>query len=152
MITLHVNGKPYQVSVDPDTPLFWVLREQLGLMGTKYSCGIGECGACNVLVDGAVVKSCTLSVAEVSGSQVVTIEGLQGPIAEALFKAWEEDDVPQCGYCQPGQIIQAYELLQAAPRPTDDQIDEAMSEVLCRCGTYQHIRAAIHKAAEDVQS
>jgi isoquinoline 1-oxidoreductase alpha subunit len=103
-----------------------------------------------VLVDGAVEKSCTLSAAEVSGSQIVTIEGLQGPIAEALFKAWEEDDVPQCVYCQPGQIIQAYELLQAAPRPTDDQIDEAMSDVLCRCGTYQHIRAAIHKAAGDV--
>jgi isoquinoline 1-oxidoreductase alpha subunit len=119
-------------------------------MGTKYSCGIGECGACNVLVEGAVVKSCTLSAEEVSGSQVVTIEGLQGPIAEALFNAWEEDDVPQCGYCQPGQIIQAYELLLAAPIPTDDQIDEAMSEVLCRCGTYQHIRSAIHKAAREI--
>jgi len=150
LITLHVNGKPYQISVDPDTPLLWVLREQLGLMGTKYSCGIGECGACNVLVDDAVVKSCTLSADEVSGSQVVTIEGLQGSIAEALFKAWEEDDVPQCGYCQPGQIIQAYELLLAAPKPTNDEIDEAMSEVLCRCGTYQHIRAAIHKAARDI--
>ena len=150
MITLQVNAKTYKLSIDPDTPLLWVLREQLGLMGTKYSCGIGECGACNVLVDGAVVKSCTLSATEASGSQVVTIEGLQGPIADALFKAWEENDVPQCGYCQPGQIIQAYELLQAISKPADDDIDAAMSEVLCRCGTYQHIRAAIHQTARNI--
>jgi isoquinoline 1-oxidoreductase subunit alpha len=152
MITLNVNGTIHNLSVDPDTPLLWVLREQLGLMGTKYSCGIGECGACNVLVDGAVTKSCTLSVEEAVGGQITTIEGLQGPVAETLFKAWENDDVPQCGYCQPGQIIQALELLQANPKPTDHEIDDAMSEVLCRCGTYQHIRAAIHKAAEEIQS
>lgn len=147
MITLNVNGSVHQLSVDPDTPLLWVLREQLGLLGTKYSCGIGECGACNVLVDGSVVKSCTLSLEEAAGSRVITIEGLQGPIAEALFNAWEADDVPQCGYCQPGQVLQAFELLEAKSNPTDEDIDEAMSEVLCRCGTYQHIRAAIHKAA-----
>ncbi len=147
MITFKVNGEVHQLSVDPETPLLWVLREQLGLLGTKYSCGIGECGACNVFVNGAVVKSCTVSAAEVSGGEMVTIEGLKGPVANALFQAWEEDDVPQCGYCQPGPIVQAFELLQAAPKPTDMQIDEAMSEVLCRCGTYQHIRAAIHKAA-----
>jgi isoquinoline 1-oxidoreductase alpha subunit len=150
MITLNVNGTVHQISVDPDTPLLWVLREHLNLMGTKYSCGIGECGACNVLVDGAVVKSCSLSVAEVAGDRITTIEGLQGPVAEALFHAWEEDDVPQCGYCQPGQIIQAFELLQANPNPADEEIDHAMSDVLCRCGTYQHIRAAIHKAARKI--
>jgi isoquinoline 1-oxidoreductase alpha subunit len=150
MITLNVNGTVHQVSADPDTPLLWVLREQLGLTGTKYSCGIGECGACNVLVDGSVVKSCTLSVEDVAGGQITTIEGLQGPVAEALFKAWEDGGVPQCGYCQPGQIIQAFELLQANSKPADADIDEAMSEVLCRCGTYQHIRAAIHKAAKEI--
>jgi isoquinoline 1-oxidoreductase alpha subunit len=150
MINLEVNGTSHKVSVDSDTPLLWVLREQLGLMGTKYSCGIGECGACNVLIDGTVIKSCTLEVQEAVGSQITTIEGLQGTIAEALFKAWQEEDVPQCGYCQPGQIIQAFELLQANPNPIDDDIDRAMSEVLCRCGTYQHIRAAIHKAAKRI--
>ena len=149
MITLNVNGKVYQVAVDPNTPLLWVLREQLGLPGTKYSCGIGECGACNVLVNGSVVKSCSISVEEAAAGSITTIEGLQGPVAEALFKTWADEDVPQCGYCQPGQIIQAFELLQANPGPTDEQIDEAMSEVLCRCGTYQHIRAAIHKAAKE---
>lgn len=150
MITLDVNGTVHQVSADPDTPLLWVLREQLGLMGTKYSCGIGECGACNVLVDGSAVKSCTLSLEDAAGSRITTIEGLRGPVADALFKAWENGDVPQCGYCQPGQIIQAFELLEAKSRPTDDDIDEAMSEVLCRCGTYQHIRAAIHNAAKEI--
>jgi isoquinoline 1-oxidoreductase alpha subunit len=150
MITLNVNGEVYKVAVDPKTPLLWVLREQLGLPGTKYSCGIGECGACNVLVDGSVIKSCTLSVEEASGARITTIEGLRGPVADALFRAWEDEDVPQCGYCQAGQIIQAFELLQANPRPADEQIDEAMSEVLCRCGTYQHIRAAIHKAAREI--
>lgn len=150
MITLKVNGEVYQVSVDQNTPLLWVLREQLSLPGTKYSCGIGECGACNVLVDGSVVKSCSLSVEEASAGRITTIEGLQGPVAEALFNAWEYEDVPQCGYCQPGQIIQAFELLQANSKPSDEEIDEAMSEVLCRCGTYQHIRSAIHKAAREI--
>jgi len=150
MITLDVNKIVYQVSVDRDTPLLWVLREHLGLIGTKYSCGIGECGACNVLLDGSVVKSCTISVGEVDGGQITTIEGLQGPVADALFKAWEDDDVPQCGYCQPGQIIQAFELLQANSEPANEDIDEAMSKVLCRCGTYQQIRAAIHKAAKEI--
>lgn len=150
MITLNVNGTIHQVSVEPDTPLLWVLREQLGLIGTKYSCGIGECGSCNVLIDGAVIKSCVLSVEEADGAQIITIEGLQGPVADALFKAWVDDDVPQCGYCQPGQIIQAYELLEANPKPADTEIDDAMSEVLCRCGTYQHIRAAIHKASKEI--
>jgi isoquinoline 1-oxidoreductase subunit alpha len=152
MIRLNVNGTVHEVSADPDTPLLWVLREQLGLMGTKYSCGIGECGACNVLVDGYVVKSCTISLEEAGSGRVTTIEGLRGPIAEALFSAWEHYDVPQCGYCQPGQIIQAYELLKTHPNPTDDHIDDMMSEVLCRCGTYQHIRAAVHKAAKEISA
>ena len=151
MIFLNVNGKSHHLSVDPETPLLWVLREQLGLPGTKYSCGIGECGACNVLLNGSVVKSCTIIVEEVAGSQITTIEGLQGPVARALFNAWVADDVPQCGYCQPGQVIQAFELLQANSKPTDEDIDEAMSEVLCRCGTYQHIRAAIHKASQEIR-
>ena len=150
MITLNVNGTVHQIEIDPETPLLWVLREQLRLLGTKYSCGIGECGACNVLVDGTVIKSCTLSVEEAAGSQITTIEGLQGTVAEALFKAWEDDDVPQCGYCQPGQIVQAFELLQANQKPSDEEIDESMSEVLCRCGTYQHIRTAIYKAAKEI--
>jgi isoquinoline 1-oxidoreductase alpha subunit len=150
MVKLNVNGKVYHVSADPNTPLLWVLREHLGLMGTKYSCGIGECGACNVLLDDSVVKSCTLSAQDAAGGRITTIEGLQGSVADALFKAWQDDDVPQCGYCQPGQIIQAYELLQANSNPADADIDEAMSEVLCRCGTYQHIRAAIHKAAKEI--
>jgi len=152
MIELTVNGKTHRLSVDPETPLLWVLREQLGLPGTKYSCGIGECGACNVLLDGSVVKSCTVGAGEAAGSRVTTIEGLRGPVAKALFDAWEGEDVPQCGYCQPGQVIQAYELLQAIAAPTDAQIDEAMSGVLCRCGTYQHIRAAIHRAAGRLSS
>ena len=150
MLKLNVNGKVHHIEADPDTPLLWVLREQLELTGTKYSCGIGECGSCNVMVDDSVVKSCTLSIEEAAGSRITTIEGLQGPVADALFKTWEEDDVPQCGYCQPGQVIQAFELLQANPKPADEDIDEAMSEVLCRCGTYQHIRAAIHKAAREI--
>ena len=152
MITLDVNGAIHQVSADPDTPLLWVLREQLGLMGTKYSCGIGECGACNVLVDGSAVKSCTLSLEDAAGSRITTIEGLRGPVAEALFKAWENGDVPQCGYCQPGQIIQAFELLEAKSSPTDDDIDEAMSEVLCRCGTYQEIKNAIHRVIKEINN
>ena len=152
MILLNVNGKSHRLSVDPETPLLWVLREQLELPGTKFSCGIGECGACNVLLDGSVTKSCTISVEEAAGSRITTIEGLRGPVASALFKAWVHDDVPQCGYCQPGQVIQAFELLQAKSQPTDQDIDEAMSEVLCRCGTYQHIRAAIHKASKEIRS
>ena len=150
MVKLHVNGKDYSLHVDPDTPLLWVLREQMGLTGTKYSCGIGECGSCTVHIDGEAVRSCTVTAGEMSGRKIITIEGLQGPIAEALFKAWIEGDVPQCGYCQPGQIMQAAELLSKNDSPTDRDIDEAMSGVLCRCGTYLHIREAIHKAAKEL--
>jgi len=151
MIELVVNGQAHSIAADPDTPLLWVLREQLGLTGTKYSCGIGQCGACTVHIDGQPVASCTVTAAEAVGKRVTTIEGLAGAVAEALFNAWDEGDVPQCGYCQPGQIMQAAALLEASARPNDEQIEQAMSKVLCRCGTYQDIRRAIEKAAERIK-
>jgi len=148
MISLEVNGKLHRVEVDPQTPLLWVLREQLGLCGTKYSCGVGECGACTVHLDGEAVLACVTTAAEAEGKRVTTIEGLQGPPAERLKQAWLEEDVPQCGYCQPGQIMTAAALLARNPRPTEAEIEAAMSGVLCRCGTYQQIRRAIGRAAQ----
>ena len=150
MLTLRVNGTIHKLEVDPSTPLLWVLREQLGLTGTKFSCGIGECGACTVHVDGKPVLSCVTSVGEISGKDITTIEGLKGPLADALHHAWIEEDVPQCGYCQPGQIMSAAALLASKPRPSDADIDAAMSGVLCRCGTYPGIRRAIHRASREV--
>ena len=150
MLTLRVNGTIHKLAVDPETPLLWVLREQLGLTGTKYSCGMAECGACTVHVDGEPTLSCVTSVGEVAGTDIVTIEGFHGQVAEALRRAWIAEDVPQCGYCQPGQIMTAAVLLQERPHPTDEAIDEAMSAVLCRCGTYLAIRRAIHRAAEEL--
>lgn len=147
MIELRVNAKTFQVDVDPDTPLLWVLREELGLQGTKYSCGIGECGACMVHVNGEATRSCVTPVSEVEGKEITTIEGLAGSIGAALREAWIEGDVPQCGYCQPGQIMKAAELLASNSQPSDSDIDAAMSQVLCRCGTYNEIRRAIHQAA-----
>ncbi len=147
MIELRVNKKTYQVDVDPETPLLWVLREELGLPGTKFSCGVGECGACVVHVDGEATRSCVTPVSEVKGKEITTIEGLAGAIGQALRDAWIEGDVPQCGYCQPGQIMTAAELLASNPHPSDSDIDAAMSGVLCRCGTYNDIRRAIHRAA-----
>ncbi len=147
MIELHVNKKTYRVDLDPETPLLWVLREDLSLLGTKYSCGIGECGSCVVHVDGKTVRSCVTPVGEVAGEEIITIEGLTGPVGDALREAWIEGDVPQCGYCQPGQLMTAAELLAHKTKPSDADIDEAMSSVLCRCGTYQGIRQAIHRAA-----
>ena len=149
MLTLRVNGTIHKLAVNPDTPLLWVLREQLGLTG-KYSCGMAECGACTVHVDGEATLSCMTSVGEVAGTDIVTIEGFHGQVAEALRRAWIAEDVPQCGYCQPGQIMTAAVLLQERPHPTDEAIDEAMSPVLCRCGTYSAIRSAIHRAAEEL--
>ncbi|MCK5055417.1 MAG: (2Fe-2S)-binding protein [Candidatus Aminicenantes bacterium] len=148
MLTLRVNGKVHHVDVDPDTPLLWVLNEQLGLMGTKYSCGIGECGACTVYVDGENTLSCITPAGDVEGMEITTIEGLKGPVADAIRQAWIEEDVPQCGYCQPGQIMAAAALLNSNPNPNDDDIDAAMSDILCRCGTYQAIRRGIHCAAK----
>ncbi len=147
MINLTINGNTLRLDVDPDTPLLWVLRENLSLTGTKYSCGIGECGSCTVHVNGETVRSCVTPVSDVQGTNITTIEGLTGDVADALFEAWTEEDVPQCGYCQPGQIMTAAELLKARPNPDDADIDVAMSGVLCRCGTYRHIRRAVHRAA-----
>ena len=150
MITLFVNNKRQDMEVDPETPLLWVLRDHLGLTGTKYSCGIGECGACTVHVDGEAVQSCTITAAEAAGRSVTTIQGLSGPLGQTLKQAWVEEDVAQCGYCQPGQIMTAAALLKDNPAPTDPDIDEAMSGALCRCGTYQEIRKAIHRAAGEL--
>lgn len=150
MITLFVNGKRHDMEVNPETPLLWVLRDHLGLTGTKYSCGIGECGACTVHVDGKAVQSCTITAAEAAGRNVTTIQGLAGPVGESLKQAWIQEDVAQCGYCQPGQIMTAAALLKDNPAPTDQDIDEAMSGVICRCGTYQEIQKAIHRAAGEL--
>ena len=151
MLRLCVNGVEYAIEVDPDTPLLWVLREQLGLTGVKYSCGIGECGACTVHIDGEAIASCTLTAGEATGRQVITIEGLKGKVAEAQFKEWTDGDVSQCGYCQPGQVMQAAALLAKNPRPSEQEIEKIMSSVTCRCGTYQNIRAAVRRAAEEIQ-
>jgi len=151
MIRLDVNGKTYDVDVDPDTPLLWALREQIGLTGTKYGCGVGECGSCTVHIDGEAVPSCTLTVGEAEGRNITTIEGFSGRIADALFKAWSEEDVAQCGYCQPGQIMQAAALLSTNPNPKVEEIEKSMSNVLCRCGTYQRIREAVQKASKEME-
>ena len=147
MTLITVNGQAHDLAVDEDTPLLWVLRDHLGLMGTKYSCGIGECGACSVLLDGELGLSCQVTVGDVSWQEVTTIEGLTGPLAERVKEAWLEEQTPQCGYCQPGQVIAALVLLEQNPRPSDEDIDGAMSQVLCRCGSYPAIRRAIHRVA-----
>jgi aerobic-type carbon monoxide dehydrogenase small subunit (CoxS/CutS family) len=145
MIDIHVNGKDLRVDVSLDTPLLWVLREKLGLTGTKYGCGEGLCGACTVHVDGTPQRSCITPVGDVLGKKVLTIEGL--PENHPVKKAWLAEEVSQCGYCQPGQIMSAVALLKANPKPTDADIDSAMSGNLCRCGTYGRIRRAIHVAS-----
>ena len=147
MISLVVNGKTQQVDVGPDVPLLWVLREQLGLTGTKYGCCVAVCGACTVHVDGQPIRSCVTTAAAVAGSKVVTIEGLSTKTDHPVQRAWIELDVPQCGYCQSGQVMSAAALLAKVPSPTDADIDDAMSDNICRCGTYQRIRAAIKRAA-----
>jgi isoquinoline 1-oxidoreductase subunit alpha len=148
MISLEVNGKKYDFDVGPDTPLLWVLRETLGLTGTKYGCGMALCGACTVHVDGEAIRSCVTPVSSVDGKRITTIEGI-GNTKEghAIQEAWIADDVPQCGYCQSGQIMEAVALLKKSPKPNDADIDDAMSGILCRCGTYQRIRHAIYRAA-----
>lgn len=145
---LTVNGKPVDLEVDPSTPLLWVLRDHLGLTGTKFGCGMAQCGACTVHVDGDSVRSCVTPVADVEGRKVTTIEGLSSDLSHPLQRAWIEIDVPQCGYCQSGQIMEAAVLLEVKPRPTDQDIDQAMSGNICRCGAYPRIRRAIHRAAE----
>ena len=149
-LTLRVNGRERRVNVAPDTPLLWVLRDHLGLTGTKYGCGIAECGACTVHLDGRAELSCQVSVSDAAGSEIITIEGLSEDLGHPVQRAWIAEDVPQCGYCQSGQIMTAAALLAANPAPGDEEIDRAMSGVLCRCGTYQRIRAAIHRAAQEV--
>ena len=148
MITLKVNGKQLQADVDPNTPLLWVLRDSLGLTGTKYGCGMAQCGACTVHLDGQAIRSCVKKVADAVGKNITTIEGLSSDLSHPLQKAWLEIDVPQCGYCQSGQIMSAAVLLSEKPKPTDTDIDEAMCGNIRRCGTYSRIRQAIHRAAE----
>jgi isoquinoline 1-oxidoreductase alpha subunit len=145
-IALEVNGKRAEVDVDPTTPLLWVLRETLGLTGTKFGCGAAQCGACTVHVDGSARRSCVTPVSAVAGKRVTTIEGLSGKAAEALKQAWIDLDVPQCGYCQTGQIMSAAVLLAEKAAPTDEDIDACMAGNVCRCATYVRIRAAIHRA------
>jgi len=146
MAVLNVNGKAVDYTADPDTPLLWVLREQLGLTGTKYACGIAQCGSCTVHIDGAPVRSCSVPVNAVGTQKVVTIEALaENGVLTKIQKAWVELDVPQCGYCQSGMVMAATALLAAKPNPTDADIDEAMTNI-CRCGTYPRIRKAIHAA------
>jgi isoquinoline 1-oxidoreductase alpha subunit len=147
--TLKVNGRLHTALVSRDTPLLWVLRETLGLTGTKYGCGHAQCGACTVLLDGEPVRSCVTAVADAVGHEVTTIEGLSKPDLHAVQRAWLAEEVAQCGYCQPGQILTAAALLSRSPHPSDAEIDAAMSGVLCRCGTYGRIRRAIHRAAEE---
>jgi len=148
VITLKVNGKTVSVDDDPGTPLLWVLRETLGLTGTKYGCGMAQCGACTVHLNGEAIRSCVKRVADAAGKEITTIEGLSTDLSHPLQKAWIEIDVPQCGYCQSGQIMSAAVLLAENSKPTNDDIDEAMTGNICRCGTYPRIRKAIHRAAE----
>jgi len=148
MVTLQVNGKARQADVPPDTPLLWTLRDVLGLTGTKYGCGMALCGACTVHVDGQPVRSCITPVSAVGQAKITTIEAVgEDRVGKAVQAAWVEVGVPQCGYCQPGQIMSATALLKRTPKPTDADIDTAMSGNICRCGTYTRIRAAIHRAA-----
>jgi len=148
VISFTLNGKPVNVDDDPSTPLLWVLRDSLGLTGTKFGCGMALCGACTVHLDGKAIRSCVAPLARVAAKRVTTIEGLSANLSHPLQRAWIEVDVPQCGYCQSGQIMSAAVLLAQNARPTDKDIDEAMSGNICRCGTYTRIRKAIHRAAE----
>jgi len=151
-LTLRVNGVVHTIDADPDTPLVWVLRDHLDLTGTKYSCGISECGACTVLIDGAAERSCTMPVSDAVGSEVTTIEGLGVTELHPLQKAWIEEEVPQCGYCQPGQLMTAAGLLNRNPHPSEEEIVAEMSDVLCRCGTYLRIKKAVAKTVKGGKS
>lgn len=147
LFKLQVNGRSYQADVEPDTPLLWVLRDSLGLVGTKYGCGIAQCGACTVHLNGEAVRSCVLPVSSIGSAKVVTIEGLSANGTHPVQKAWNEVDVPQCGYCQAGQIMTAAALLKRNPKPSQTEIDTTMSGNICRCGTYHRIREAVKLAA-----
>jgi isoquinoline 1-oxidoreductase alpha subunit len=148
-VTLNINGQSHTLEVASDLPLLWALRDKLNLVGTKYSCGIGVCGTCTVLVNGVPMRSCTMPAIAMAGAEITTIEGLDPDGNHPVQKAWHEEDVPQCGYCQGGQILTASALLARNPQPSDEDIDAAMSGVLCRCGTYPRIRKAIKRAAEE---
>jgi len=146
MISFDVNGKIYNIDVGPDVPLLWVIRDYLGLSGTKFGCGMAQCGACTVHINGKARRSCRTPVKDAAGKKITTIEGI--PDDHPVKQAWIADDVPQCGYCQPGQIMEAVALLKETPNPTDEDIDSVMSGNLCRCGTYQRIRRSIHRASK----
>lgn len=152
MATLDINGKVVDVEAAPDTPLLWVLRDHLGMTGTKFGCGMALCGACTVHLDGTPTRSCITPLSALAGKKITTIEGVHGKVADAVQAAWDRIDVPQCGYCQSGQVLAATALLTSNPKPTDADIDAAMSGNLCRCGTYQRIRAAIHDAAKSLEA
>ena len=147
-ITLNINGKDVSIEADPQMPLLWAIREKAGLTGTKFGCGIAQCGACTVIIDGAAQKTCNVPVASAVGKQIRTIEGISENNDHPVQLAWQDLTVPQCGYCQSGQIMSAVALLERTPNPSDNEIDKAMAGNICRCGTYPRIRAAIHKAAE----
>jgi isoquinoline 1-oxidoreductase alpha subunit len=147
-ISVNINGQDYELDADPQMPLLWAIREKAGLNGTKFGCGIAQCGACTVIVDGNAVRSCNTPVSAAAGKSIRTIEGVSENNDHPVQKAWQELTVPQCGYCQSGQIMSAVALLERNPNPSDNEIDQAMAGNICRCGTYPRIRAAIHKAAE----
>ncbi len=146
MVVISVNGKRHELDIEPETPLLWVIRDELGMTGTKFGCGIAQCGACTVQVNGVAQRSCVTPVASVAGKEVTTIEGLSPDVSHPVQQAWLEIDVPQCGYCQSGQIMAAAAFLKTNPAPTDAEIDEGLTN-LCRCGTYPRIRKAVHRAA-----
>jgi isoquinoline 1-oxidoreductase alpha subunit len=152
MTTLRINGTEYQLDVDEDMPLLWAIREIVGLTGTKFGCGRALCGACTVHLDGVPVRSCQTLVAKAAGAEITTIEGLSGKVAETVQSVWAAMDVPQCGYCQSGQIMSAVALLTDTPKPTDADIDAAMTGNLCRCATYHRIRGAIHESARRLEA
>jgi isoquinoline 1-oxidoreductase alpha subunit len=148
MIQLNINGRSYDVDVEPDTPLLWAIREQAGLTGTKYGCGVAQCGACTVHIDGAAVRSCAMPVSAAAGKKITTIEGIaSGNVLHKVQKAWLDHEVPQCGYCQTGMIMAVVSLLKDKPKPSDADIDAAITNI-CRCGTFQQVREAIHAAAK----
>jgi len=147
MIVLNVNGRTHNLDIEPETPMLWVLRDEIGLTGTKFGCGIAQCGACTILVDGVAARSCQLPAGDLVGKAILTIEGLGAERLHAVQRAWIEADVPQCGYCQSGQIMAAVSLIAENPAPTDADIDASMTNI-CRCGTYPRIRGAVHRAAE----
>ena len=152
MVSIVINGSTHDVDVDPEMPLLWVIRDILGMTGTKFGCGMSMCGACTVLLDGYPVRSCQLPAFAAEGMPITTIEGLDGPVADAVRGAWVDIDVPQCGYCQSGQVLAAAALLEENPRPSDDDIDAALSGNICRCATYHRIRAAVHDAADRLEA